>query len=342
MKSLFFLFLLFPLTFFAQDTSETSLVKWLNIEDAEELYKKTPKPMLIDVYTDWCGWCKYMMKTTYSNPSIAGFINANFYPVKLDAESADTISFGGKKYTKNGKTNQIAVEILNGQLSYPSTVFYSLNGQKFVVPGYLKTNQIEPFLVYFAENLLNNIGVREFNSAYMFTYPKNYTEDIKKLKANQKPDTSGNIIWTTFDEIKNLQNNNQNKKYLLFTNVNWCYNCKIMKKITFSNSAVSEIINENYYLIDFDAATEKTIEINGTQYKSLGKNQPNQLTMSLFKDKQLFLPSLVLLDNKFSIITVIEGYQTPKNLEPILQYFSTDKWKTEQYDVFLKSFKSKL
>ena len=63
---------------FSFSQSEEGLVKWRTITEAQELNKKQPKPFLVDIYTDWCGWCKHMMKTTYSNAGIANYINSNF------------------------------------------------------------------------------------------------------------------------------------------------------------------------------------------------------------------------------------------------------------------------
>ena len=111
----------------SQAPEEGSLVKWMTLKEAMEKEKTAPRPVILDFYTDWCGWCKHMMKTTYGDPNLAAYINQNFYPVKFDAEGKDTIEYFGKIYKPTSpeprRPHEFAIEMLNGKLSYPTTIF---------------------------------------------------------------------------------------------------------------------------------------------------------------------------------------------------------------------------
>ncbi|MDC6405121.1 MULTISPECIES: thioredoxin family protein [Maribacter] len=140
--------------------SQAQEVKWLSWNEAAELAAtdKNPKKVFVDVYTDWCGWCKKMDKDTFQNPEVAAYMTENFYMVKLDGEGAEPIEFKGKtyKFVPSGRKgyHELAAALMQGRLSYPTTIFLD---EKFnmlsPVPGYQKP---EPFLNiarYFGEDI---------------------------------------------------------------------------------------------------------------------------------------------------------------------------------------------
>lgn len=128
-------------------------INWLTLDQVQEKMKTKPKKVYIDVYTAWCGWCKVMDKKTFTNPGVIKYINKNFYAVKFDAEQVDSVHFMGGHYGLEGRTNQFAVQLLRGQLSYPTTVIMEENFQNpQIIPGYQDVKAIEPILKYLGEN----------------------------------------------------------------------------------------------------------------------------------------------------------------------------------------------
>lgn len=174
MKSLFAIALLVASSFANQQPQEetpTPEVNWISVEEAYTLSQTTPKKIIIDVYTDWCGWCKRMDATTYSNATIVNYINDNFYAVKFDAEQKADVTINGTtyKYVGEGRRgyHELAAALLQGQMSYPSTVFLDEKfGMIQPVPGYMDAAGIEPILAFFATNAYKTKQWDEFQAEF--------------------------------------------------------------------------------------------------------------------------------------------------------------------------------
>ncbi len=133
---------------------EPEQIKWVNMEYALKNAAKNGRLILLDFYTDWCGWCKVMDKKTYTDKAIIQYMNQKFYAVKFDAEGKDTVNYKGREYSFAPalRCNQFAYKILNGNMGYPTTVFMNESGDVLTpVPGYLDAPTLESLLKYYGE-----------------------------------------------------------------------------------------------------------------------------------------------------------------------------------------------
>jgi thioredoxin-related protein len=120
-------------------------LKWYNFDEGYKLAQKKNKIMLVDLYTDWCGWCKRMDRDTYAKSEVIGVINQDFVAIKFNPEiTGISYTFEGKKY--NG--DELAKVISKNELSgYPTTVFYYPKSKKTnVVGGYFEAARFKGIL----------------------------------------------------------------------------------------------------------------------------------------------------------------------------------------------------
>lgn len=149
--------------------SNKEKVNWLTPSQLKDVYAKAPRPILVDVYTSWCGWCKVMDRETYSKDAVACYINEHYYAVKLDAEAADSLEWNGKKYGYNPdyKANELAVYLLYGQMSFPTTVFLAdINAQPAPLAGYMKPKELESPLKFFGDGAYKSATFPEYMKTF--------------------------------------------------------------------------------------------------------------------------------------------------------------------------------
>ena len=145
-----------------------SSVNWLKWEEAVEANKKKKKKIYVDVYTDWCGWCKRMDQTTFQDPKVIKYLNEHFYPVKFNAEQKEKLTYNGHtfEYQQSGRrgVHMFAVALLDRRLSYPTTVGLNEELQRVLIsPGYKDAEGMLKELRYIAEEHYKTTKWEEYN-----------------------------------------------------------------------------------------------------------------------------------------------------------------------------------
>ena len=161
-KYCLWLMLLFPVL-----TANSQEIKWMTWEEASKALEKEPRKIFVDVYTDWCGWCKKMDATTFKDSTIIEELNSDFYPVKLNSEQKESIFWKGEefKWTPSGRdgVHKLAHDLLDGQMSYPTYVILDEDYARILIaPGYTDVTMLMKELRFAAEEHYRNISWQEF------------------------------------------------------------------------------------------------------------------------------------------------------------------------------------
>lgn len=119
---------------------------WKGFDAGLDEAKKSGKKVLIDVYTDWCTWCKKMDANTYSDATVQEYLKKNYVLVKLNPEKDSHVTYDGKKYS--------AAEFSQGMgvTGYPATLFLQSDGKPItLLPGYAEADMFIHILRYINE-----------------------------------------------------------------------------------------------------------------------------------------------------------------------------------------------
>ncbi len=134
-----------------------SAIPWKSFDDGVTLARSTNKKILVDVYTDWCSWCKKMDSDVYTNPDVIRTMNEDFVAVKLNAESHNPVTYNGKTYTEADFARELGVS------GYPTILFFDANANPITsLDGYSPAQRFNKVLTYVGQDQYKKVPFQQF------------------------------------------------------------------------------------------------------------------------------------------------------------------------------------
>lgn len=154
-------FFISSLNVFSQKPTSTkdnpSTINWQRYDQGLEQAKKEKKKLMVFFYTDWCGWCKRMNSSTYTDEEVKKLLAKDFVSIKVNGDSQNMISVDSAKITEKQLTSRYVTR------GFPTLCFLESNAEKiFCQAGYLDARQLSPVLGYLGDDWYKKLSFDEY------------------------------------------------------------------------------------------------------------------------------------------------------------------------------------
>jgi len=101
-------------------------INWLSLEEALKLNSKSPKGIFLTFFTKSSAASSVMLVNAFSHNQVAKYLDENFYCVRLDAQTLDTLIWDKEYYNSRraGNYHDLAKIMMKDHMQFPSIFFF--------------------------------------------------------------------------------------------------------------------------------------------------------------------------------------------------------------------------
>ncbi len=132
-------------------------ITWYELGEAQKLAMENDKKVLVFAEASWCSFCKKMKREVFPDTNIKAETSKHFYPVKIDIESEEKVTFNGNEMTQRQFSKHMNVSA--------TPTFFFLEGDGSIIgtkPGYVKKDVYQTLLTYVGTEAYNQIEFEEY------------------------------------------------------------------------------------------------------------------------------------------------------------------------------------
>ncbi len=326
--------LLFSVIFNLNAQNFNDSIKWLSFDNVRTAFEKNQKPIMIFLYDKNSDSSRIMSQTTFSNPEVANYINALFYPLRLDVYSKEAKTFfDGVKYEnkpENGAVHDLALMLTGGNDTLPALVMFNRKAQGRTIYGFKNRDEIFRILIYYAENIDEKTSFEDWLTYHRRAFPPGQEQIITRLI----------VKWLLPKEM--LEKQSQKPKKILLNFYDWRkVSCTVLRTKVFNDKRIANYINEHFYPISIDVFSKDTITLMGRTYINEGaKHGYHQLPIAALGGYMKF-PAFIIIDENNKVREKFQNFYTVEELKPILEFYGEDAYLKETWNDFFKKYNKK-
>jgi thioredoxin-related protein len=144
----------FSLPVRADDPAE---MQWYDLEEAQRRARSDGKKVLLFMEAEWCSYCKKMKREVFSRSDVQEVLRSNYYPVKVDIESAKEVTVNQKTMTERELGQSLEIT------ATPTIIF--LNDQGEILgrqPGFIESGIFTHLLHFVTSEKFDELSFREY------------------------------------------------------------------------------------------------------------------------------------------------------------------------------------